>query len=73
MDRHYIIRYSTETKYRKCVKEYDFLSFAIKFGDKYGRNLMHVATKSGIDAAKPASKRVVQRTEEVTGDLIGKK
>ena len=73
MDRHYKMRYSTEPKYRKCVKEYDFLSFARKFGDKYGRNLMHAATKSGIDAAKPASKRVVQRTEEATGDLIGKK
>ena len=67
------MRYSTEPKYRKCVKEYDFLSFARKFGDKYGRNLMHAATKSGIDAAKPTSKRVVQRTEEATGNLIGKK
>ena len=34
---------------------------------------MDTATKTGIDAAKTASKRVVQKTAEVTGDLIGKK
>ena len=31
------------------------------------------ATKTGIDAAKTASKRVVQKTAEATGDLIGNK
>ena len=30
-------------------------------------------TKTGIDAAKTASKRVVQKTAEATGDLIGNK
>ena len=34
---------------------------------------MDTATKAGIDAAKTASKRVVQRTAEATGDLIGNK
>ena len=67
------MRYSTELKYRKYVKGYGFLSFARKFVDKYRRKLMHIATKSGIDAAKPASKRVVQKTAEATGDLIGNK
>ena len=32
---------------------------------------MDTATKTGIDAAKTASKRVVQKNEEATGDLIG--
>ena len=32
------MRYSTEPKYRKYVKGYDFLSFATEFGDKYGKN-----------------------------------
>ena len=32
---------------------------------------MLTATKTGIDAAKTASKRVVQKTAEATGDLIG--
>ena len=67
------MRYSTEPKYRKYVKGYGFLSFAKKVGDKYGKKLMGTATKTGIDAAKTASKRVVQKTAEATGDLIGNK
>ena len=31
---------------------------------------MDTATKAGIDAAKTASKRVVQKTAEATGHLI---
>ena len=34
---------------------------------------MDAATKTGIDAAKTASERVVQKTAEATGDLIGNK
>ena len=34
---------------------------------------MDTATKAGIDAADTASKRVVQKTAEATGDLIGNK
>ena len=37
------------------------------------KNLMDTATKTGIDAAKTASNRVVQKTAEATGDLIGSK
>ena len=39
------MRYSTEPKYRKYVKGYGFLSFARKFGDKYGKKLMDTAEK----------------------------
>ena len=35
---------------------YSFLSFARKFGDKFGKKIMHTATKTGIDVAKTASK-----------------
>ena len=49
------------------------MSFARKFGDKYGKKLVDTATKTGIDAAKTASKRVVQKPAEATGDLIGNK
>ena len=49
------------------------MSFARNYGDKYGKKLMDTATKSRIDAAKTASKRVVQKTAEATGDLIGNK
>ena len=34
---------------------------------------MDTATKTGMDAEKTASKRVVQKTAEATGDLIGNK
>ena len=42
-----------------------FLSFARKFGDKYGKKLIDAATKTGIDAAKTASKRVVQKLQKL--------
>ena len=90
------MRYSLEAKYRKYVQGDGFLSFARrfgdkygektnvycnknrnkcckKFGDKYGKNLMDAGKKSGIDAAKIASIRVVQKIAEATGDLIGNK
>ena len=53
------MRYSAEPKYWKYVKGYGFLSFARKFGDKYGKKLMDTATKTGMDAAKATSKQVV--------------
>ena len=65
------MRYSTEPKYRKYIKGYGFLSFARTFGDKYGKKLMDNTTKTGIDAAKTALKRLFQKTSEATGDLIG--
>ena len=46
------------------------MSFARKFGDKYGQKVMDTATKTVIDVAKTASERVVQRTAEMTRDLI---
>ena len=68
------MRYSTESKFRKYKKKrYGFLSFAREFGDKYGKKLINTTTKTGIDAAKTASKRVIQKTVEATGDLIGNK
>ena len=55
------MRYSTGPRLRKYVEGYGFLSFARKFGDKYGKKLMGTATKTGINAAKTASKRIVQK------------
>ena len=67
------MKYSTEPRFRKYIKGYGFLSFAKKFGDKYRKKLMDTATKTGIDAVKTASKKVVHKTAEVKGDLIGNK
>ena len=64
------MRYSREPRFRKYVNGYGFLSFARKLGDKYGKKLMDTATKTGMDAA---FKRVVQKTAEATGYLIGNK
>ena len=41
------MRYSTEPKNRKYVKGHGFLSFARKFGNKYGKKLIDTATKNG--------------------------
>ena len=65
------MRYSTEARFRKYVKGYGFLSFVRRFGNKYGKKLMDTATKTAMDAAKIASKGLVQKTAEATGDLIG--
>ena len=46
------MRYSTETRFRKYVRGYGFLSFAKKFGNKYVKKLMDTAIKTGVDAAK---------------------
>ena len=47
----------------KYVDGYGFLSFARNFGDKHDKKLMDNATKTGKDAAKTASKSVVQKAE----------
>ena len=81
------MRYSLEPTYRRYIK--GFLSFARKFGDKYGKRLMDTAAKvgtnkygkkiidttkkQGSEFAKTASKRIVPKSAEATGDLIGNK
>ena len=67
------MRYSTEPKYSKYVQRYDFLSFAKKCGNKYGKELMDAETKARIDAAKTVFKTVVQKAGKATWDLIGNK
>ena len=53
------MRYLTKPNYKKYIKGYGFLPFRRKFGNKYGKELLDTATKTGMDAAKTASKRVV--------------
>ena len=67
------MRYPTEPRFTKYGKGYGLLSFSRKFDNKYDKNLMDTATKTGIDAAKSESQTVVQKTAEATGDLIGNK
>ena len=49
------------------------MSFARKCSNKYGIKLVDNATKTEIDTAKTASKRVLQKNAEATGNLIGNK
>ena len=83
------MRHSLEPAYRKYVQDYGFLSLARKIGDKYGKKLMNTATKvgtskygkkviyttkkQGSEFVKTAGKRIVQKSAEPTGDLIGNK
>ena len=71
------MRYSIEPRDRIYVKGYGFLSIVKNMGknliNKYGQKLIDSAKKSTADAIKTASKRAIQKTAEVTGDLIGNK
>ena len=67
------MRYLIEARLRKYVGGHGFLSFARYSVINMVKKLMDTATKTGIDAAKTPSKRVVQKTAKVTRDLIGNK
>ena len=86
------MRYSIESKERRYVKGYGFLSFARNFGNKYGKKLMNTviktgkkfnskygkklkdaAIKRGKNFATIADKKIVHKSAEATGDLIGNK
>ena len=43
------MRYSIETKERRYVNGYGFMSFARNFGNKYGKKLMNTAIKAGTN------------------------
>ena len=43
------------------------------FSGKYSSKLLDHAKKSETDALKTTSRRVIQKAEEATGDLIGNK
>ena len=73
-------RYAVQSRDQIFVKSYGFLSFARIMGNiskhlssKYSQKLLDHAKQYATDAFKTASKRVIQKTAETTGDLIGKK
>ena len=55
------------------LKAMAFHQFHEKLEINMVKKLMDTATKTGIDAANTASKRVIQKRAETTGDLIGNK
>ena len=78
------MRYSIEPRERRYVKGYELLSFTNTMGtnatkvaknltNKHGQKLVDSAKKSATDALKIASKRAIQKTAEVTRDLVENK
>ena len=71
------MRYSIEPRDTIYVEGYGFLSFAKNMGkslsNKYGQKPLDNAKNFTTDAIKTAFKRAIQKTAEVTGDLIGNK
>ena len=82
------MRYSLEPGYRKYVQGQGFMSFAKNIGNKYGRKIfdksIDVSNKYGRkildksmdaskDFAKIAGKKVLHKSAETTGEMIGNK
>ena len=69
------MRYSIEPRNRIYVKGYGFLYFAKNIGshlsNKYSEKLLDSAKKSTKNAIKVDSKKLIRKTAEATGDLIG--
>ena len=49
------------------------LPFPRNLSNKYAKQLLDAAAKTGLDALKSASKKVVHKAAEVTGQFIGNK
>ena len=67
------MRYSIEPRKRRYVKRHGFMSFARNFNDKYSKSLIDKGIDISKDFAKTAGKRILQKSAEATGDLIGNK
>ena len=66
-------RYCIEPRTRKHVKRYGFLSFARSITNKYGKQLLDITTKAGLDALTTASRKVAHKAAVATGDFLGTK
>ena len=67
------MRYSIEPRERRFVKGYGFMSFARNFSDKYSKSLMDKGINVSKKFAKTTGKRILKRSAEATGDLVGNK
>ena len=82
------MRYSLEPHYRRYVQGQGFMSFARNIGNEYGKKIFDVSKSmknkyskkildnslsAGKDFAKIAGKKVLTKSAEATGDLIGNK
>ena len=67
------MRYSIEPRKIIYVKGYGFMSFARNFSDKYSKSLIDKGIDVSKTLAKTSGKRILKKSVEATGDLIGKK
>ena len=81
--------YRTDNKIRKYVKGYGFMSFAKNLKSKYGKKIMNkgisaaskfnqgkygnMFKKHGSEFGKIAGKKILTKSADATGDLIGSK
>ena len=63
------MKHSLESEYRKYVKGYGFLSFARRFGDKYGKKLMNTAIKTGTNFNSKCGKKLTDTAIKAGKDL----
>ena len=59
-------QYSIESRTRKHVKGYGFLSFARTFSNKYRKQLF----ETGLDSLKASSKKIVHKAGKFIGIKI---
>ena len=67
------MHYSIESRERRYVKGYGFMSFAKNFSDKYRKSLMDKGIDVSQKVAKTAGKKILKEKAKATGDLIGNK
>ena len=67
------MRCSIDPRKRIYVKGYGFVSFARNFSDKYSKSLINKQIDVSKTFAKSAGKRILKKSAEATGDLIGNK
>ena len=67
------MRYSLEPRYRRYVQGQGFMSFARNIGKKYDKKIFDNSISAGKDFAKIAGKKVLTKSAEAIGDMIGNK
>ena len=70
------MRYSVESRERRYVKGYGFMSFARNFCNKYGKKLMNTAIKTGTNFNSKYGEKLTDtaiKTGKDFGTIAGKK
>ena len=67
------MRYSLEPHYRRYVQGQGFMSFTRNIGNKYGKKILDNCLSAGKEFDKIAGKKILTKSAEATGDLIGNK